>query len=133
MQETTAAPPPPPPPKKKKQIYNIWAKRPKPLDFRASAGENIWARDLSPPLPRTKLIPYAYDIGVRGREVRGMQSPLELKWQNFRAKNKVIFRQNHLIFGQVLEDVFRQETSGPPPPPTPRTDLAPYAYGSTVF
>ena len=43
-------------------------------------------------------------------------NPLEFyKWP-FSGKNtpQVIFRQNHLIFGQALEKIFGQETSGPP-------------------
>ena len=43
----------------KKKSGNI---RAKPLDFRASNGQDIRARDFSPPPPPwTKLVPYAYD------------------------------------------------------------------------
>ena len=32
---------------------------------------------------------------------------------HFGPENQVIFGQNHLIFGQVMERIFRQETSAP--------------------
>ena len=38
---------------------------------------------------------------------------------HFRAKKKIhiIFGQNHLIFGQAMDEIFGQLNPSPPPPP----------------
>ena len=63
-------------------------------------------------------------IGVRGEGGGGGVTPPNCPNIHFRAKKRVIFGQNYLIFGQATEKLFEQETSAPPP----RTKLVPYAY-----
>ena len=45
----------------------------------------------------------------------GLQPPWNFWNSHFRAKNNVIFRQNHLIFGQAMKKIFGQLTSAPAP------------------
>ena len=54
---------------------------------------------------------------MRRRGLWGQQPPLEsFKWpfSGKKASDKVIFGQNHLIFGQALEKILRQESSASP-------------------
>ena len=61
-----------------------------------------------------------------GRGVVGMQLQLCRIFQMaISGKNHVIVGQNNLMFGQVMEKLFGQETS---PPPPPRTKLVPSAH-----
>ena len=48
--------------------------------------------------------------------VRGMGLARIFQIAIFLGEN-MTFGQNHLIFGQAMENIFGQETSDPPPPP----------------
>ena len=54
-----------------------------------------------------------FAIGVRGGGGGGLQPPWNFSNSHIRAKNQVIFGQNHLIFGQAMEEIFGQLTSAP--------------------
>ena len=63
-------------------------------------------------------------IGIRGSPPPGgLQAPLEFSNSHFCAKKHVIYGQNHLIFGQAMEKIFRQLTSAP------INDTGPVYYG----
>ena len=53
-------------------------------------------------------------IGVRPMGLRGAAAPLGFFNSHFRAKNQVIFGQNHLIFVQVMETNIRARDFSPP-------------------
>ena len=48
-----------------------------------------------------------------GGGLGGCSPPWNLSNSHIRAKNQVIFGQNHLIFGQAMEEIFGQLTSAP--------------------